>query len=464
MDVREALTGSAWRSADEAYDEGRALRDAVPLGAHAALGAGVADGADRPSVAAYLAERDAGRLPHLLPIGHGRMVADPFAFFRGSAGLMAHDLAREPVTGLAAQLCGDAHAANFGLYGTHDGRIVMDLNDFDETVVGPWEWDVKRLATSLVLAARVGELVGDGPAREAAHDAARSYRETVAHLASLPFVDAWAALGDESAIDEADADELFDDFRKAAKKARRNTSEKVAGKITSREVDGDWHFRPDPPLLTALPQDEEDAVMAGLAEYATTLRRSWQQLLARFRSCDVAMRVVGTGSVGLRSYVVLMQGNGQEALVLQAKEATPSALAPFVPGGPPRVKHEGKRVVLGARLAQSVSDQLMGWTTIDGRPFVVRQFRNRKGSIDPTLLTRTHLDDYGRLAGALLARAHCRTLDARSLAGYLGAGDEGGAFDDAVAEHALAYAGRVAADHAAMRALVDDGTLPVVEA
>lgn len=455
-----AVLGSAWRSAEDAWAEGRALRESLPREAHAAVGAGP----DRPTVAAYLAARDRGRLPHLLPIGHGRMVADPFAFFRGSAGLMAGDLAHEPVTGVDAQLCGDAHAANFGLYGTHDGRIVMDLNDFDETVVGPWEWDLKRLATSLVLAARVGEEVPDDVAREAARDAARSYRDTVAHLADLPFVEAWSALGDESAIDQADADELFDDFKKAAKKARRNTSEKVAGKITSREVDGDWHFRPDPPLLTALPQDEEDAVMAGLADYAATLRRSWQQLLARFRPCDVALRVVGTGSVGLRSYVVLLQGNGQEALVLQAKEATPSALAAHLPGGAPVVRHEGKRIVLGARLAQSVSDQLMGWSTIDGRPFVVRQFRNRKGSIDPTLLTTTHLDDYGRLAGALLARAHGRTLDARVLAGYLGAGDDGADFDEAVAAHALACADRTTEDHRAMVALVEDGTLPVVDA
>ncbi|WP_370247052.1 DUF2252 domain-containing protein [Nocardioides sp.] len=457
MSVIHTPLASRWAVADDARAEGRARRDAVP---HAAQ-AGWRAGQRGFTLQEFLTARAEGRLESLVPLGHGRMAASPFAFYRGTAGLMAADLATAPSTGLLTQLCGDAHAANFGLYGGHDGRIVMDLNDFDETVAGPWEWDLKRLAASLVLAAGVGQQVSAKSARKAARDAARSYRRTIAHLAGLPFLESWAALSDESVFDHADADALDDDFAAAAAKAAGNTSEKVAAKITSRDT-ADWFFHHRPPVLSSVEPEVEAAVLAGLEGYVDTLPASSRVLLSRYRPHDVAMRVVGTGSVGMRAYVVLLQGNGDEALILQVKQAGPSALAPFLPPVP--VAHEGERIVLGARVVQSVSDHLLGWATVGDTPYLVRQFRNRKGSIDATLLGKSDLDDYGRLAGALLARAHARTLDPRQLEGYLSVGldkEEAKGFDDAVATFAVDYAAQVEADFAEFRGLLDDGVLPV---
>ncbi|WP_460604086.1 DUF2252 domain-containing protein [Jatrophihabitans fulvus] len=443
--VAGTITGVEWTDADEARAAGEQVRRTVPHDAHGTF----VPATDRPTMVEFVRARDEGRDPALLPLAHHRIAVDAFAFFRGSAGLMAMDLADDPVTGLRAQICGDAHASNFGLYGTDDGRIVMNVNDFDETVVGPWEWDLKRLATSLVLAGRTGSRVGDEATRKAARHAARAYRRACRHLAGLPFLDAWTALGDESYIALADADALFDDFEAAAAKAVRNTSEKVAGKVTRRDDDV-WRFVPDPPILTEVDDATTAAVVEGLRAYPPSLHASRRRLIERYATRDVAMRVVGTGSVGMRAYVALLQGNGDEALVLQLKQAGPSALAPYLPPSEPM--HDGQRVVEGARLVQSATDLLFGWTTIAGRPFIVRQFRNRKGSIDPTVLTADHLDDYARLAGALLARAHCRTIDARTLSGYLAKGKE---FDAAVARFALAYADRVELDHAEFVAAIE---------
>ncbi len=442
---------SRWTSKKDARAQGEALHDRVGHSAHAAFT--IPD--KRPTIEEFLAARNVGRLDEVLPLGHGRMQATPFAFFRGSAGLMAHDLANDPATGVNGQICGDAHVANFGLYGTHDGRIIMDINDFDETVIGPWEWDLKRLSTSLILAGRTGENVGDKVSRKAARHAARAYRTAMAHLAEIPFTDSWSALGDESAIERADADALFDDFAAAADKAARNDSERLAGRILNRDVDDNWHFVADPPILTPVASDTKRAVLEALPEYYITLRRARQPLVLRYRARDVAMRIVGTGSIGMRAYVVLMQGNGNEVLVLQVKQVGPSALTPYVPPGADQ--HEGQRIVLGTRLVQAETDQFLGWTTIDTRPYVVRQFRNRKGSIDATLLSASHLDDYARLTGALLARAHSRSIDPRVLAAYL---EDGKEFDSAIETFSMAYAEQVDRDHAEFVRLIEEGRIP----
>lgn len=435
---------SSWTTVPEAAARGLALRADVPHALHAAEPAMV----DRPTVAEFLRARAAGRIAELVPLGHERMAASPFAFFRGTAGLMAIDLASTPTTGVHGQICGDAHAANFGLYGTADGRIVMDVNDFDETVVGPWEWDLKRLSTSLVLAGRTGARVGDKATRKAARHASRSYRRMIRHLAARPFLDTWTGVGDGSTISFAAADALFDDFERAATSAARNTSERAALKLAHRHGD-EWHFVEEPPELTSVPEAESEAVIESLGLYRSTLQDPWGRLVARFRPRAVAHRVVGTGSIGLRSYVVLLQGNGDESLVLQLKQAVPSALSPFVPTV--GVTHHGARIVQGARFVQADTDPLMGWTSVEDQDFVVRQFRNRKGSIDATLLTADHLDDYARLAGALLARGHARSVDARVLAAYLAQGRE---FDEAVAAFSLAYAGQVETDHQALVAML----------
>lgn len=437
-----------WVEPEDVLARGRELRAAVGHEAHREMPLAP----DRPAVVEFMAASNEGRLPELVPLRVGRMLASPFAFFRGSAGLMAGDLAVGAGSGLDAQLCGDAHAANFGLYGTPEGQIVMDINDFDETLPGPWEWDLKRLATSLVLAGREGGVSEKG-CRDAASDAVRAYRGAARHLAEIPFLESWSALGDESVLTKSKADDLMDNFSKAASKARKNTSARLAAKWTRREGEH-IRFVPDPPVLTRISESVAQEVADALPSYVDTLRESRYNLIMRYSVSDVAFRVVGTGSVGLRNYLILLHGNGDEALVLQAKEARPSALAPFL--GSPAVKHEGKRIVHGARLVQAETDILLGWTTIDGRPYIVRQFRNRKGEIDATTLKRDDLDDYGRLAGALLARAHSRSVDPRLLAGYCEDGEE---LDEAIARYALDYADRTAADHEELAKAVRSGRL-----
>ncbi|OZG27476.1 hypothetical protein BH683_018950 [Williamsia sp. 1138] len=447
-----------YHDADEVVARGRTLRAQLPESAHDHRAAGP----DRPGVLDYVEQSNAGRLADLTPLRIGRMTLSPFAFFRGAAGLMAADLAGTPDSGLQAQLCGDAHAANFGLYGTPDGQIVMDINDFDETIPGPWEWDLKRLAASLVLAGRGGG-VSEAGCRDAAQDAARSYRKTMRTLAEVPFLRSWSALPDASILDQAKADALLDDFDEAAKKARRNTSEKVVAKWTEHLEDHTTGIRrhrfvTDPPILTRVDASTADEVATGLNDYVSTLRESRRNLISRFAVSDIAFRIVGTGSVGLRSYVALLHGNRSEDLVLQIKQAKQSALAPYVRADTPR--HEGKRIVRGARMVQSETDILLGWTTIDGLPYIVRQFRNLKGDIDPTALKRSLLDDYGRLAGALLARAHARSLDPRLLAGYF---EDGKALDKDIGSFAVRYADQTERDHSELVAAVAAGVIEAAD-
>ncbi|MER5635426.1 DUF2252 domain-containing protein [Kitasatospora sp. NPDC002227] len=441
--------------ARDGKQQGKRLRLKVPREAHAAFELP----ADRPSVVGSVEESNAGRLPELTPIRTGRMAASPFAFLRGSAGLMACDLAATPTSGVTAQLCGDAHAANFGLYGDARGRLVMDINDFDETVPGPWEWDLKRLAASLVLAGRQAG-ADESACRQAAGDAAGAYRRTLRVLARMPALDAWHAVPDAELVTFADAHELTEVLRSVAAKALRNTSAKFAAKSTTRTADGRWRFVPAPPVLREVTDQQALAVASALAGYRDTVSEDLHPLLARYHVHDVAFRVVGTGSVGTRSYVVLLLDHREEPLVLQVKEARPSALLPHLAraGYPPQgpAGHEGRRVVLGQQRMQVVSDLLMGWTTVDGLPYQVRQFRNRKGSVDPAALPPGQLDDYGRLAGALLARAHAHTADAAVLAGYCGRGEE---LDSAVAAFAVVYADRTEADHAQLVAAVRRGRL-----
>ncbi|MER5576580.1 DUF2252 domain-containing protein [Streptomyces massasporeus] len=441
-----------WPAEGSPKDEGKALRKRIPRGAHATLDLD----ASRPDAVSAVEESGRGRLPELTPIRVGRMAATPFAFLRGSAGLMAHDLARTPMTRIRAQLCGDAHAANFGLYGDARGGLVMDLNDFDETVFGPWEWDLKRLAASLVLAGRVAG-ADEGQCRKAAYDAAGAYRRTMRLLAKLPVLDAWNAIADEELVSHTDAHDLVGTLQRVSEKARHNTSGRFAAKSTEVTEDGGRRFVDAPPVLRRVPDAEAAAVASSLEEYVGTLQEDRLPLLARHAVQDVAFRVVGTGSVGTRSYVVLLLDHRGEPLVLQVKEARASALVPhLVTAGfeAPEPGHEGRRVVLGQKRMQVVSDNLLGWTTVDGLPFQVRQFRNRKGSVDPAALATDQLDDYGRMTGALLARAHAHSADPRLIAGYCGKNEE---LDEAIADFAVAYADRTEADHAELLAGVRAG-------
>ncbi|CAL9471187.1 hypothetical protein SUDANB58_02856 [Streptomyces sp. enrichment culture] len=434
--------------------EGKALRGRVPRSAHAEL---VLDAA-RPGALAAVEESNRGRIPELVPIRVGRMTATPLAFLRGAAGLMAYDLARTPVTGVRARICGDAHAANFGLYGDARGGLIIDLNDFDETVPGPWEWDLKRLATSLVLAGREAGADED-TCRKAAYDAAGAYRRTLRLLARLPALEAWHAIADEELVSHTDARDLLGTLERVAQKARANTSGRFAARSTEDTGDGGRRFVDAPPVLRRVADAEAAAVVSSLEGYLATLPEDRLPLLARYAVQDVAFRIVGTGSVGTRSYVVLLLDHRGEPLVLQVKEARPSALLPHLATAGfdvPEEGHEGRRVVFGQRCMQVVSDLLLGWTTIGERHFQVRQFRNRKGSVDPAALAADQLDDYGRMTGALLARAHSHTADPRLLAGYCGRNDE---LDGAVAAFAVAYADRTEADHAELVAAVRAGRI-----
>lgn len=371
---------------------------------------------------------------------------------------MAYDLAGTPVTGVAAQICGDAHAANFGLYGDARGRLVIDLNDFDETETGPWEWDLKRLAASLVLAGRQAGADED-TCRAAAFDTVGAYRRTMRLLAKLPVHDAWNAIADEELVSHADAHDLAGTLERVSEKARSNTSARFAAKATEECGDGSRRFVDAPPVLRRVPDVEAATVAGSLAEYLGTLPHDRLPLLARYAIHDVAFRVVGTGSVGTRSYVVLLLDHRDEPLVLQVKEARASALLPYLPaaGFPSgRPEHHGRRVVLGQQRMQVVSDSLLGWTTVEGRPYQVRQFRNRKGSVDPAALAADQVDDYGRMTGALLARAHAHSADPRLIAGYCGRNEE---LDEAVAAFAVAYADRTEADHADLVAAVRCGRM-----
>ncbi|MEU0172008.1 DUF2252 domain-containing protein [Streptomyces massasporeus] len=441
-----------WPAEGSPKDDGKALRKRIPRSAHATLDLD----ASRPDAVSAVEESGRGRLPELTPIRVGRMAATPFAFLRGSAGLMAYDLARTPMTRIRAQLCGDAHAANFGLYGDARGGLVIDLNDFDETVFGPWEWDLKRLAASLVLAGRVAGADED-QCRKAAYDAAGAYRRTMRLLAKLPVLDAWNAIADEELVSHTDAHDLLGTLERVSEKARHNTSGRFAAKSTEVTEDGGRRFVDAPPVLRRVPDAEAAAVAASLEEYVGTLQEDRLPLLARHAVQDVAFRVVGTGSVGTRSYVVLLLDHRGEPLVLQVKEARASALVPhLVTAGfeAPQAGHEGRRVVLGQKRMQVVSDNLLGWTTVDGLPFQVRQFRNRKGSVDPAALAADQMDDYGRMTGALLARAHAHSADPRLIAGYCGKNEE---LDEAMADFAVAYADRTEADHAELLAGVRAG-------
>ncbi|MCX5332831.1 DUF2252 domain-containing protein [Streptomyces sp. NBC_00140] len=443
-----------WPVQGSPKQEGKALRKRVPRGAHTALDL---DGS-RPDAVSAVEESSRDRIPELTALRVGRMAATPFAFLRGSAGLMAYDLARTPMTRIRAQICGDAHAANFGLYGDARGDLVIDLNDFDETVQGPWEWDLKRLAASLVLAGREAGADED-TCRSAAHGAVGAYRRTMRLLAKLPVLDAWNAIADEELVSHTDAHDLVGTLQRVSEKARANTSGRFAAKSTEQTDDGGRRFVDAPPVLRRVPDAEAAAVAGSLEEYLESLSEDRLPLLSRHSVHDVAFRVVGTGSVGTRSYVVLLLDHRGEPLVLQVKEARPSALLPhLVTAGfeAPAVEHEGRRVVLGQKRMQVVSDILLGWTSVEGRPFQVRQFRNRKGSVDPAALAADQIDDYGRMTGALLARAHSHSADPRLVAGYCGKSEE---LDEAMAAFAVAYADRTEADHAELVAAVRSGRL-----
>jgi uncharacterized protein (DUF2252 family) len=419
------------------------------------------DRGDRDPLAALRSQEDT-REPGLVPLRYGRMALSPFAFLRGSAAVMTRDLAASPSSGLEVQLCGDAHVANFGMFAAPDRALVFDLNDFDETHPGPFEWDVKRLAASVVVAGRDAGIT-DAASHAAAVTTAESYRTTMRAMATLSPLEAWYA--------RVEADELADRLRdtalgkgvrRAVKKSRRNTGDVAVRKLTEVGPDGRLRFRADPPLLVPVDEAVEPDINARVAilfgRYLSTLSPDRQSLLSRYGYRAMAHKVVGVGSVGTRALVLLFESGDGDALLLQVKQAGPSVLAAVSESAAPG--HAGRRVVDGQRLLQAASDPFLGWTHGTYRPrreYFVRQLRDMKGGVDLAALDGQGLAMYGRVCGAVLARAHARAGSAATIAGYLG---RSGAFDEAMAGFAMGYADVTERDHAALCDAIADGSIP----
>jgi uncharacterized protein (DUF2252 family) len=436
---------------------GRDARKRVPRSAHAAF----EPPADRPDPVAILEAQAATRLPELVPLRYARMGASAFTFYRGGAAVMAADLARTPTSGFWVQACGDAHLANFGIFASPRRDLVADVNDFDETLPGPWEWDLKRLAASLEIAGR--DRGFDAPARRAiATASAREYRVAMRKLAKLSNLDVWYLRVELAALRErfgagAGKREL-ETFDRTVAKAQRKTRMRAFSKLTE-VVDGELRIASDPPVLVPLEQvfDDELARIADgrirdvLAHYRETLSPDRRVLFDRYSYVHAARKVVGVGSVGTRAWVALFVGRDEgDPLFLQVKEAQPSVLEPYT--APSEYAQQGQRVVEGQRLTQSAGDVLLGWLTAKGpddveRDFYVRQLWDQKGSAVIEEMTPDGMDRYARVCGAILARAHARSGDPIAIAGYLGSGT---VMDDAIATFAAAYADQNERDYAAL--------------
>jgi uncharacterized protein (DUF2252 family) len=455
--------------APERAAAGRAARSRARRSSHAAW----EPPAGREDPVAILERQARTRVPELVPIRYGRMAASPFAFFRGAAAVMAADLAGTPVSGLRAQACGDAHLSNFGAYAAPDRRLVFDLNDFDESLPGPWEWDVKRLAASFAIAGRESGFKRKERAA-ATLTAANAYRDSMRAFASQRNLEVWyARLDVDAAMGEIEGEDpkAVKQARRGVEKARRKDSLRALEKLTET-VDGERRFRSEPPLLVPaeelLPGEEardlREVLSGVLDSYRSSLAADRQHLLDGYEFRRIARKVVGVGSVGTRAWVLLLTGaDDADPLFLQAKEAEASVLEPFA--GRSRFKNHGRRVVEGQRLMQAASDIFLGWCPavgIDGRErdFYVRQLWDWKRSAEVERLTPRGLEVYARMCGWTLARAHARSGDRIGIAAYLGGGD---AFDEAIAEFAESYADQNERDHEALVAAIDSGRVEAEE-
>jgi uncharacterized protein (DUF2252 family) len=430
---------------------GKSQRKQVPRDSHAEW----TPASNRRDPIQLLQAQDKGRLPDLVPIKYGRMLASPFAFYRGSAVLMTSDLAPAPVSGLDVILCGDAHLSNFGIFATPERNLVFDINDFDEVYPGPWEWDIKRLAASAVLAGRENGF-SEKDCRKLAMVATRSYREAMQRFSEAAILDVWYFhVGTDSVL------KLFDKYaatsarqaKKSVAKAQASTSEKTMLKLTE-VVDGKRQFVNNPPLLQRLSerlteaqkeqitrQDLESEVLA----YLKSLPQERRLLLDRFRITDAALRIGGVGSVGTRCSILLLEGDaGQDVLILQQKEAGPSALAAFLPEK--KFASQAERIVIGQRAMQAATDIFLGWNRnkLTGRPYYYRQLKDKKGSFEMQKLDVSGMGAYLAVCGLCLARAHARTGDSAWISGYLGSGT---VFDEAIGDFAVTYADQVELDY-----------------
>ncbi|HEY0426016.1 MAG TPA: DUF2252 domain-containing protein, partial [Rhodopila sp.] len=433
---------------------GRNLRQQVP---RRSLGEWKPPG-NRPDPVEQIKLSHQGRMEALIPIRVGRMVASPYGFLRGTAVVMAWDVAQLPATGITPVVCGDAHLGNFGFYASPERDLVIDLNDFDEAHPGAWEWDLRRLTASIWVAGR-----RNGSTEAQCHDSVAAcvaaYRQEVSFLAYQPLLmRSYQRLDVDRLHETATEKSLRGEIARAAKRARNRTSDRALPRFTA-EIVGRRHIVDEPPLITRVPEAEAQRVAEGLDEYLGTLAPHWRRVLGGYTLLDIAHKVVGVGSVGLRAYVALLEGSSADDVVfLQLKQARRSVLAPFIHGGSAWHAHQGQRVVEYQQALQTVSDPLLGWTTIDGLQYYVRQFRNMKGTVALDAIDAAALTDYAGIVGHLLAKGHARTSGASMIAGYVGGSDQ---LDKALCRFARAYADQTESDHQALVKAVARGALPV---
>ncbi len=459
-------TQSIHRTGEEAAAAGRALREHIPRSAHALLAP-----PDRDPLE-ILQQQNATRLPELVPLRLGRMASSPFAFYRGAAALMAFDLAADTTTGLEVVACGDAHISNFGLYASPERTLVFDLNDFDEAAIAPWEWDLKRLVTSVVIAAQENAYAPKD-VRAVALAAAAAYRKGMRELAALPVLQRYHYRAD---IDRAlvaakrRRDGVFAVLSRAVKQAQRRTADRYLEKVSELDASGRRRLIENPPLLTRVTPEQEAIVEDLMVAYQATLPLDVAILLGQFAIDDVARRVVGVGSVGTRCFIVVLRDHSGGSIILQVKEAPPSVLNSHgrmpVPtrtraDGVLEALHgsEGQRVVGSQRVLQAVSDPFLGHFSANGRDYYVRQFRDQKGSIEAIGLALPEFIAYVEACGVMLARAHAQSAPAPTIAGYLGGSD---ALDRAVVDWSLGYAERSAVDHERLRSAIARGQVEAV--
>jgi uncharacterized protein (DUF2252 family) len=421
--------------------EGKRLRRTVPRESHADW----KPENNRPDPLKLLAMSNRSRQEHLVPLRMGRMAASPFAFLRGSACVMAADLSTTPITGVAVIIDGDAHLNNFGMYGTPLREVVFDLNDFDEATIGPWEWDLKRLVASVNVAGRTNGL--NRRERDAAvKRCVEGYRSNIYRLQSMGVLDVWYLHyypGETNPLTKM-TPKIKAVFAETVEKAMHTDNRALLPKVAERTARRRWKFKEDPPVLTPA-HASKGKIIDALKRYAASLSPERRFMLSRYNVIAAAHRVVGVGSVGTRAYLVLLLGNGDDdPLFLQVKESVAAAHAPYLPPLPREFHHDGNRVVAGQRALQSSSDPMLGYTSIDGRDYYVRQMKDLKASIPVELLTGASFDFYAWSCGVILALAHSRTGDPAQIAGYCG---KSTVLDEALAEWAESYADQTERDH-----------------
>lgn len=439
-------------------EQGKLLRDLVPRKDHAFW----SPPSKRKDPIDVLEDSNRGRIPELIPIRYGRMMKSPFTFFRGSAALMAMDLAGTPVSGIKTQLCGDCHLLNFGAFATPERNVIIDINDFDETLPGPWEWDLKRLATSFVLACRANGFAAD-ICREAAELSAHSYRTSMREFSEMTALDVWYSKMDSATFIAGMGNrELRELAGNALKKAQRNSiREHYFPKLTIQK-NGRYLFKDNPPLVYHTEEQRELAFLNMarnvFEDYKATLNEARRVLLDRYTLMDVARKIVGIGSVGTYCAILLLMADENDPLILQVKEARSSVLEPYV--GKSKHEQQGQRVVEGQRLMQSHSDIFLGWARGPrGRHMYIRQLKDIKVSLLPEVWTPTRALEVAKALGWVLARAHARAGDSALISGYLGSKD---IFDNALADFAVAYADQAELDHKRLLTAVRSGRLEAI--